>query len=435
MLKKLFIFGLLLNLFNSSLSAQSGGPCDPASVASAQTELILEGFDCLVGAGPFTCVEDVFDFALENCPPAIDTSGNCDSAVVAYYQNDLINQGLVCLVGAGPFECLDDLFAFVVENCDSTYNPCDPILVAQLQNELIAEGFDCLVGAGPFDCQGDVYAYVFENCPNDSTSNNPCDSVLVVQLQNELIAEGFNCLIGAGPFACQQDVVDYGLANCLPNYDDCDSLAVLQAIDDLLAEGYDCLIGAGPFTCVHEVVCYAWDNCPFEGDTFNLSSCFENIPVTLTTFQQFLAFLAACDSVLVEDVPTCWLIAPMFDTDEEFLEWITINCGFDDLMSSGNTAVNSYFISQALSSTKNLNNTFEMSIAPNPATTEMNVRMKNGQIGRIELIDINGRVMLTQSNVSANQTVVSLTGIPAGIYMLRLFNTENAVVTTRVVKQ
>ena len=435
MIKRLFIFVLLLNLINSSLSAQSGDPCDPATVAAVQTELLLEGFDCLQGAGPFDCVEDVFDYALATCPPVIDTSGNCDPVIVALIQNDLISQGLECLVNAGPFECLDDLFAYVITNCDSTANPCDPVLVAQLQDELIAEGFDCLVGAGPFECQGDVYDYVIENCPNDTISHNPCDSFWVNQLQNDLIAEGFDCLVGAGPFACEQDVIDYALENCLPNHDDCDSLAVQQAIDDLVAEGYDCLIGAGPFTCVHEVVCYAWDNCPLETDTFNLSPCFENIPANITTFQQFLIYLAACDSSLVEGIPTCFFIAPVFDTDEEFIEWITVNCGFDSLMSNENAAVRGYFSGQSLLSTNNLNNTFEMSVAPNPATSEMRVTMQNGLISRIELIDMNGRPVLTNNSISNNQTVLNLSGIPSGIYILRVVNSENAVATTRVVKQ
>jgi hypothetical protein len=435
MFKKFFIFALLLNLFNSSLFAQPGNPCDPASVTAAQNELILEGFDCLVGAGPFACVQDVFDFALATCPPSIDTSGNCDPIVVAQIQNDLIAQGLDCLVGAGPFACIEDVLNYVFANCDSTYNPCDPVVVAQVQNQLIGEGFDCLIGAGPFACEGDVYAYVFENCPNDTTSGGPCDPISVAQLQNDLITEGFQCLVGAGPFACQQDVIDFALANCLPNNDDCDPVAVQQAIDELVAEGYDCLIGAGPFTCVHEAVCYAWDNCPLAGDTLSLSPCFENIPQGIITFQQFLTYLAACDPTLVEGIPACWLIAPAFNTDEEFLEWVTVNCGFEPLMSNGNPAVNGYFNSQLASSTNDLNNAFEVSVAPNPATAEVNIRMNTGQISRIDLIDLNGRLVLTNNSVSGNQTAVNLAGIPSGIYMLRVFNTENAVMTTRVIKQ
>jgi hypothetical protein len=435
MFKQFFIFALLLNLFNSSLFAQPGNPCDPASVTAAQNELILEGFDCLVGAGPFACVQDVFDFALATCPPSIDTSGNCDPAVVAFYQNDLIAQGAICLIGAGPFECLDDLFAFLVTNCDTTYNPCDPVVVAQVQNQLIGEGFDCLIGAGPFACEADVYAFVFENCPGDTTGGNPCDPVSVAQLQNELIAEGFECLVDAGPFACQQDVIDFALANCLPNYDDCDSLAVQNAIGDLIAEGYDCLSSAGPFTCVHEVIGYALDNCPLESDSTIWSPCFENIPPTVITFQQFLNYLAACDANLVVDVPACWFTAPAFNTDEEFLEWITVNCGFEPLMNNNNTAVNGYFNRQLASGTSNLNNAFEVSVAPNPATTEVNIRMNTGEISRIDLIDLNGRLVLTNNSVSGNQTAVNLAGIPSGIYMLRVFNTENAVMTTRVIKQ
>jgi hypothetical protein len=385
----------------------------------------------------------VVDYAFANCPLPVDTvnvGGPCDSASVAQVQADLIAQGFDCLIGAGPFACAGDVFQYAFDNCppsiDTSGNPCDPIVVAQCQNDLIAQGFDCLVGAGPFDCLDELLNYAFINCPpNDTTWNNPCDPFLVEQTQNDLIAQGFDCLVGAGPFTCVNEVFDYAFANCPPSNDDCDPAAVQQAIDDLLSQGYDCLQGAGPFTCVHEVVCYALDNCPQAIDTVGLPPCLQNIPQNITTFQQFLGYLVNCDSTFVQGIPACWFTAPIFATDDEFIAWITTNCGFDSLMNTGNAAVQGYFGGQSVSGTKNLNSAFEMSVAPNPANSLFYVTLKNSQISRLEIIDVNGSLVLAQNNIADNQTAVNISALPSGLYMLRVFNTEQAVVTTRVVKQ
>ncbi len=432
-------------LANCPPGGNGGSPCDPLTVAAFTDDMIAQGFECLVGAGPFACVDDVVDYAFENCVFPGDTIGGdpCDPAVVAQCQNDLITQGFDCLVGAGPFECLDNLFEYALTNCpqDSTGwgNPCDSNYVYQVQNELIAEGFDCLVGAGPFVCVDEVFNYAFTNCPQDSTGwGNPCDSASVNQLQNDFIAQGFDCLVGAGPFACTDDVVNFLFENCPPTIDttgDCDPVAVEQAIADLLAEGYTCLDGAGPFTCVHEVVCYALDNCPLPYDTTGIPPCLINIPPSVTTFQQFINYLVACDSVWVADIPACWFTAPTFATDEEFIEWITINCGFDSLMNNGNEAAKNYFGTQSVSGTNDVKVAFDVQISPNPANEVVNIRLKEGEISRIELFDINGRAVLVQNNVANPQANVNLSGVAAGMYMVRVYNAENGVVTSRIVKQ
>ncbi|MBK8969258.1 MAG: hypothetical protein IPM36_21845 [Lewinellaceae bacterium] len=350
MMKKLFFLLVLLSGWATVQTTAQNGPCDPPVVNQLVNELIAEGFDCLNGAGPFDCVDDVFDYAFENCPQTIDTTGGnfCDPVVVNQVVVDLIAEGFDCLNGAGPFDCVDDVLHYAFENCpplsDTTgYDPCSPVFVAHLVDDLIAEGFDCLNGAGPFDCIDDVfdyvlancppandpywggpcdstvvaglvqgfiaqgsnclvgagpfacvdevYDYVFENCPPtiDPYWGNPCDSAQVEQLTQDLIDQGFDCLLGAGPFACVADVFDYVFENCPVNNDDCDPDAVAAAIDDLIAQGYDCLAGAGPFDCVHDVLCYAIENCPLPMDTswFDVPDCLLNIPPTVTTFQEF----------------------------------------------------------------------------------------------------------------------------------------------------
>jgi hypothetical protein len=425
------------------IDTTGGDPCDPTVVAQCQNDLIAQGFDCLLGAGPFECLENLFEFAITNCPP--DSSGwnPCDSNLVYQVQNDLIAQGFECLVGAGPFTCVDEVVNYAIANCpqDSTGwgNPCDSNYVNQLQYELIAEGFDCLVGAGPFACAEDVFNYAFTNCPQDSTGwNNPCDPVFVSQVQNDLIAQGFECLVDAGPFACVEDVINFAFENCSTPIDtlgDCDPVAVEQAIADLLAQGYTCLDGAGPFTCVHEVVCYALDNCPLPYDTTGIPACMQNIPASVTTFQQFINYLVACDSVWAAEIPACWFTAPTFATDEEFIEWITVNCGFDSLMNNGNEAAKNYFGTQSVSGTNDVKAAFDVQISPNPASTAINIRLKEGEITRIELFDINGRAVLVQNNIANAQANVNLSGVAAGMYMVRIYNADNGVVTSRIVKQ
>ncbi|MCB9317021.1 MAG: T9SS type A sorting domain-containing protein [Lewinellaceae bacterium] len=426
-----------------------GNPCDPAVVAQLTLDLIDQGADCLVGAGPFDCVDDVFDYAFANCPPGIDTTwGNpCDSALVAQLTLDLIDQGADCLIGAGPFDCVNDVFEFVFENCpppiDTTWgNSCDSAMVAQLTLDLIDQGFDCLVGAGPFDCVNDVFEFVFENCPPpiDTTWGNSCDSAMVAQLTLDLIDQGFDCLVDAGPFPCVDDVFEYAFENCpVNNGDDCDPAAVSAAIDDLIAQGYDCLIGAGPFNCVHDVLCYALDNCPLPMDTawYDVPACLLDLPAGITTFQQFLTYLVDnCDSTVTGDIPACWLGAPVFDNDADFFEWIMENCPDGDslIFQNDNQLMRSFFAGNTTAA-KNLNTLDGLTLSPNPANTDLEIRLNSGEINRIEMLDLTGRQVLVRQNVNQNRVRISLTEVPSGIYMARVFDQQNRIGIRKVVKQ
>ena len=101
----LFTLLVLLSAGMSTVQAQPGNPCDPNVVAQLTQDLIDDGFNCLVGAGPFACVDDVLNYAFDHCPPPVDTTfGNpCDSAHVNQLVAELIGGGFDCLEGAGPF--------------------------------------------------------------------------------------------------------------------------------------------------------------------------------------------------------------------------------------------------------------------------------------------------------------------------------------------
>jgi Secretion system C-terminal sorting domain len=447
----LFLLMLICCTANNS-SAQTNGLCDPILVNQVQADMIAQGFPCLIGAGPFACVNDVNDYAFEHCPPTFDTTGNtCDPVVVAQLQADLIAQGFTCLIGAGPFTCESEVINYVYANCppsiDTTgNNPCDPIVVAQVQADLIALGYDCLIGAGPFTCVDEVYNYAFTNCapPIDTTGGNQCDPIFVAQVQADLIAQGFDCLVDAGPFTCVDEVFDFAFTNCAPPIDttggnQCDSAMVAQTIADLIAEGYDCLIGAGPFACVHEVVCYAFDNCPLAYDSTNyvLPDCIIYAPDSMATFQQMILYIVAnCDSTVSSGIPACWLTAPIFATDDEFIQWLVENCDLDGLVGGNSGAMTqAYFGSQVTSAVRTPTVSYNMSISPNPATNVINVRLKGAQINWVELVDINGRRVLSIQNVANDQTTINISNLQSGIYMLRVQTPDNKLVTSRIIKQ
>ncbi len=434
------------------IDTTGGGFCDPLVVNQLVADLVAQGFDCLEGAGPFACVTDVFSYAFENCPPLIDTTGGdpCDSAVVNQLIEILIGEGFDCLEGAGPFACADDVFEFAFENCppviDTTEcNPCDSAVVNELVADLIAEGADCLVGAGPFDCVFDVFDFVMGNCPfvEDTTGGDLCDSLIVDQLVADLIADGFDCLEGAGPFVCVDEVLEFAFENCAPvdtTGGDCDTAAVNQAITDLIAQGYDCLEGAGPFACVHDVLCYALENCPLPTDTtwVELPICLQNIPASVNTFQEFLQYIAAnCDSTVVVDIPACWLSAPTFATDEEFFAWIFENCPDTDslLIGEENRLMQTYF-SPTTTRVKNIAGGLTgIFISPNPTASDVEISLAEGQIGRVELIDLTGRQVFTQQYEGVSRAQISLDKMPAGVYMARIADAQGRVATMKVVKQ
>ncbi len=398
MLKKtIFLLLLFVSIGFGKAIAQNGNNCDPIVVNQAVQDFISQGFDCLEGAGPFACVGDAVDYIFANCPPVEDT----------------------------------------------TSNPCDPAVVNQLIDELIVSGFECLDGAGPFACVDDVFNYAFANCPfvGDTTGN--CDSLIVNQLKAELIAYGFDCLEGAGPFACTDELLEFAFENCPIDTTtgfDCDTASVNQAIADLIAQGYDCLEGAGPFACVHDVLCYALEICPLSTDTTwgELPVCFLNIPDSVNTFQEFLQYIAAnCDSTVVVDIPACWLSAPTFATDEEFFAWIFENCPNTDslLINEENRLMQSYF-SPTTTRVKNVvGGLTGILITPNPTSTDVEIRLAEGQIGRVELMDLTGRQVFIQQYDGVSRVQINLDKMPAGVYMARIADAQGRVATMKVVKQ
>lgn len=430
-----------------------GNPCDSAHVNQLVAELIGGGFDCLEGAGPFACVDEVFEYAFENCPPPIDTTFGdpCDSLVVGQFVQDLIVGGFTCLDGAGPFACVDEVLEYAFENCpfpvDTTgWDPCDSLLVGQVIADLIEEGFSCLENAGPFACVDEVFDYAFENCPVPvDTTNGFCDSLVVQQVVADLILQGFSCLDGAGPFECVDEVFDYAFENCPVPVDTfggdlCTPAAVADATADLIAQGYTCLVGAGPFDCVHDVLCYALENCPQPMDTtvVPIPTCLLNIPASVVTFQQFIQYAATnCDSTVLGGIPACWLTAPAFPTDEAFFEWIFENCpGTGNLVIGSENPLMQAFFTGATTAVRNDAHILTgLSATPNPTSADVEIRLANGQINRVELFDLAGQKVFSQESIGQRRAQIDLGHLPTGVYMARVVDAQQRVGTQRIVKQ
>jgi hypothetical protein len=319
---------------------------------------------------------------------------------------------------------------------------CDSVIVSLITQDLIADGFTCLNGAGPFACIEDVLNYAFENCPPIDTTS--CDTIVVNQLIQHLIINGSECLATAGPFACVDDVLEYAFENCPPidttGGNPCDTAVVNQLIQDLIADGFECLATAGPLACVTDVLDYAFENCPLPPDTtlWVEPACLQNLPTTVVTFQQFLQYITAnCDSTFTAEIPACWLTAPTFPTDEAFFEWVFQNCpnGGTVIIGGGNRVIDAYLSRNTALSDKEAGNLMGITLSPNPTTSDVEIRLAEGQISRVELTDLTGRQVLTQQYEGLNGVQISMNKVPAGVYIARIADTQGRVATQKVVKQ
>lgn len=76
----------------------------------------------------------------------------------------------------------------------------------------------------------------------------------------------------------------------------------------------------------------------------------------------------------------------------------------------------------------------QMSVFPNPANNNINVRVSNEQkaIATVQLIDVTGRIVSEQSNIDAHFTSVNVSEVVSGVYMLNIKLTDGTMATRRV---
>jgi hypothetical protein len=70
-------------------------------------------------------------------------------------------------------------------------------------------------------------------------------------------------------------------------------------------------------------------------------------------------------------------------------------------------------------------------LAPNPAEAWVSLKYTHGKaIGSVQIIDMMGRIVLEEHNITASQHTLQTASLPMGVYQLR----TNAAVTKLVIK-
>jgi len=65
----------------------------------------------------------------------------------------------------------------------------------------------------------------------------------------------------------------------------------------------------------------------------------------------------------------------------------------------------------------------EIIIYPNPTSEFINIVNANSQIERVEIIDIQGRIMIIQS-IGGNQANINISNLNSGIYIIKIYNKQ-----------
>jgi hypothetical protein len=75
---------------------------------------------------------------------------------------------------------------------------------------------------------------------------------------------------------------------------------------------------------------------------------------------------------------------------------------------------------------------FALTVFPNPAKEQLNIRTENAQIETVSMFNINGQLVKQMNNVNANLQNISVAELPQGVYMLQV-RTDKGVENRRVV--
>lgn len=72
-------------------------------------------------------------------------------------------------------------------------------------------------------------------------------------------------------------------------------------------------------------------------------------------------------------------------------------------------------------------------IYPNPASNVVNIQLESGQLKRIEVYDLIGKLIYNES-LSADRLILNVIDYPKGTYILRLVNQNSDIATIRLIK-
>lgn len=103
-------------------------------------------------------------------------------------------------------------------------------------------------------------------------------------------------------------------------------------------------------------------------------------------------------------------------------------------ISSGNTVDTTTFIvykwTTSVPKTQSFKEKDEVTIYPNPATTELNVTFNNANIKSVAVYNLLGKQMVSYKT-SGNSAKLDIDKIPSGIYFVRLMDGSGHVISTR----
>ena len=84
-------------------------------------------------------------------------------------------------------------------------------------------------------------------------------------------------------------------------------------------------------------------------------------------------------------------------------------------------------------STKSFSAKEKINIFPNPTLDVINIRTENQSILSIELIDINGKILISESTPNSNLYQLSLENLEQGMYVLKIIS-WNGIASKKIVK-
>jgi len=74
------------------------------------------------------------------------------------------------------------------------------------------------------------------------------------------------------------------------------------------------------------------------------------------------------------------------------------------------------------------------SVYPNPSNDVVNVSLDKGQLLKIELFSMTGRLIF-KKDLNSKTYTLNIGGYPSGIYLVRVFNQNNDIVNTKILKK
>jgi len=74
------------------------------------------------------------------------------------------------------------------------------------------------------------------------------------------------------------------------------------------------------------------------------------------------------------------------------------------------------------------------SVFPNPSSDVVNISLDKGQLLKIELFSITGRLIF-KKDLNSRTYALNISDYPSGVYLVRVFNQNNDIVNTKILKE